>query len=50
MTPATLHLLRDLLGGVTLHVGADDFPDVAPRVLAALAELDAAIADTTDRA
>ncbi len=43
MTPETLRLLRDLLAAQTLNVGAEDFPDVARRVTAALAELDAAL-------
>lgn len=44
MTRETLLLLRELLCAQQLNVGAPDFPDVARRVLAALAELDAALA------
>lgn len=43
LSPATLRLLRTLLAGQQLQVGAPDFADTARTVLIALAELDAAI-------
>lgn len=43
MSPETLAFLRGLVARQTLAVGAPDFPEVARTVIAALAELDAAI-------
>ena len=45
MSVETLVFLRDLLARQTLAVGAPDFSDTARRVLAALDELDAALAE-----
>ena len=39
----TLVLLRNLLSSQTLNVGADDFPETALRVVAALGDLDTEI-------
>jgi hypothetical protein len=39
----TLILLRNLLRGQTLNVGADDFAETALQVVAALGDLDAEI-------
>jgi hypothetical protein len=47
MQLSTLLLCRDLINKVTLNVGADDFPEVAPLVLAAKADLDEAIKHAT---
>jgi hypothetical protein len=43
----TLTLLRQLLYEATLNVGAPDFPEVATLVLAARADLEAAIMEAT---
>jgi hypothetical protein len=44
MSADTLLFLRSLLLGVTLSVGATDFREVSAKVVAALDELDAALA------
>lgn len=50
MTLETLHLLRNMLAGVTLQVGAPDFLDTAKSTAKALVELDKAIEKETDDA
>lgn len=45
MTLESLLLIRRVLSGVTLSVGADDFCSVAPQMVAALIEVDALIAE-----
>lgn len=46
MTPETLNLLRNMLAGVTLRVGAPDFVEVSTAAAQALTELDQALANT----
>ena len=50
MSIETLLLLRQVLGRMTMEVGADDFAPLAERVLVALRELDEAIAAAQDTA
>lgn len=47
MDAETLVLLRNMLSGVTLQVGADDFAATAAAAVKALTQLDAAITDLT---
>ena len=44
MTKETAEFLLGVLGGITLNVGAPDFDQVVPKVLAARAELGAILA------
>ena len=46
MTPEVLTFLRDLVAVQRLNAGAHDFAETARIVVQALADLDAAIADT----
>jgi hypothetical protein len=43
MTEDTAALLLDILAGFTLQVGAPDFDQVAPRIIAAKAQLRAIV-------
>lgn len=48
MTPTTLHFLRALLDRVTLQVSDSDFPTIALTTIAAIKELDEAIANANN--
>lgn len=47
MKLSTLLFCQNVLKGLTLKVGADDFAEVAPVVVEALADLEAAIHEAT---